>query len=93
MIDLNNIDELARRLSGLVPPGLRESREELQENFKAVLQSGLSKLELVTREEFDVQRAVLLRTREKLEALEALVQQLERPPGAPADAAGVDATH
>lgn len=93
MIDLNNLDELARRLSGLVPAGLRESREELQENFKAVLQSGLSKLELVTREEFDVQRAVLLRTREKLEALEALVQQLERPPGAPADAAGVDATH
>ncbi|PBS11478.1 hypothetical protein CMZ82_14685 [Lysobacteraceae bacterium NML93-0792] len=93
MIDLNNIDELARRLSGLVPPGLRESREELQENFKAVLQSGLSKLDLVTREEFDVQRAVLLRTREKLEALEALVQQLERPPGAPTDAAGVDATH
>ena len=93
MIDLNNIDELARRLSGLVPAGLRESREELQENFKAVLQSGLSKLDLVTREEFDVQRAVLLRTREKLEALEALVQQLERPPGAPTDAAGVDATH
>ena len=93
MIDLNNIDELARRLSGLVPAGLRESREELQENFKAVLQSGLSKLDLVTREEFDVQRAVLLRTRAKLEALEALVQQLERPPGAPADAAGVDATH
>ena len=93
MIDLNNIDELARRLSGLVPPGLRESREELQETFKAVLQSGLSKLDLVTREEFDVQRAVLLRTREKLEALEALVQQLERPPGTPADAAGVDATH
>lgn len=93
MIDLNNIDELARRLSGLVPPGLRESREELQENFKAVLQSGLSKLDLVTREEFDVQRAVLLRTREKLETLEALVQQLERPPGAPTDAAGVDATH
>ena len=93
MIDLSNIDELARRLSGLVPPGLRESREEMQENFRAVLQSGLGKLDLVTREEFDVQRAVLLRTREKLEALEALVQQLERPPGAPADAAGVDATH
>ncbi len=93
MIDLNNIDELARRLSGLVPPGLRESREELQENFKAVLQSGLSKLDLVTREEFDVQRAVLLRTREKLEALEALVRQMERPVDAPADAAGADVTH
>lgn len=78
MIDLSHIDDLARRLSGLVPPGLRESREELQENFKAVLQSGLGKLDLVTREEFDVQRAVLLRTRERLEELEQTVSQLER---------------
>ncbi|MGI8561554.1 MAG: ubiquinone biosynthesis accessory factor UbiK [Luteimonas sp.] len=77
MIDLNHIDDLARRLSGLVPPGLREGREELQENFKSVLQSGLSRLDLVTREEFDVQRAVLMRTREKLDALERLVEQLE----------------
>ena len=77
MIDLSNIDELARRLSGLVPPGLRESREEMQENFRAVLQSGLGKLDLVTREEFDVQQAVLLRTREKLETLERTVATLE----------------
>lgn len=77
MIDLNHIDDLARRLSGLVPPGLRESREELQENFRAVLQSGLGKLDLVTREEFDVQRAVLLRTREKLEQLQGTVAELE----------------
>lgn len=82
MIDLNPIDELARRLSSLVPPGLREGREELQENFKAVLQSGLAKLDLVTREEFEVQRAVLLRTREKLEALEQLVAELEAHAGA-----------
>ena len=77
MIDLNHIDDLARRLSTLVPPGMRESREELQQNFKAVLQSGLSRLDLVTREEFDVQRAVLLRTREKLDALEQQVEALE----------------
>ena len=77
MIDLAQLDELARRLSSLVPPGLRESREELQQNFKSVLQSGLARLDLVTREEFDVQRAVLLRTREKLEALEREVQALE----------------
>ena len=77
MIDLNHIDDLARRLSDLVPPGLRESREELQQAFKSALQSGLSRLDLVTREEFDVQRAVLLRTREKLEALEREVQALE----------------
>ena len=82
MIDLNHIDDLARRLSNLVPPGLRESQEELQQTFKSALQSGLSKLDLVTREEFDVQRAVLLRTREKLEALERAVASLEAaPPG------------
>ena len=77
MIVLAQIEELARRLSGLVPPGVRESREELQQNFKAVLQSGLSKLDLVTREEFDVQRAVLMRTREKLEELQRAVAELE----------------
>ena len=82
MIDLNPIDDLARRLSNLVPPGLREGREELQQNFRSVLQSGLAKLDLVTREEFEVQRAVLLRTREKLEALERTVAALEA--GAPA---------
>ena len=86
MIDLAQLDELARRLSSLVPPGLRESREELQQNFKSVLQAGLGKLDLVTREEFDVQRAVLARTREKLEALERQLAELAdaaRPNDAP----------
>jgi BMFP domain-containing protein YqiC len=82
MIDLDKLDDLARRLSGLVPPAMREGREELQQNFKAVLQAGLGKLDLVTREEFEVQRAVLLRTREKLEALEALLATLEAQLGA-----------
>ena len=77
MIDLNPIDDLARRLSTLVPPSVREGREELQQNFKSVLQSGLAKLDLVTREEFEVQREVLLRTREKLEALQQTVAELE----------------
>ena len=76
MIDLSQLDELARRLSNLVPPGLREGREDLQQNFKSVLQAGLGKLDLVTREEFDVQRAVLLRTREKLDALEQRLAEL-----------------
>ena len=82
MIDLGHIDELARRLSNLVPPtmrtnGFEDLREELQENFKSVLQAGLAKLDLVTREEFEVQRAVLLRTREKLDALQRTVSELE----------------
>ena len=77
MIDISQIDELARRLSGLVPPALREGRDEMQDNFKSALQAGLARLDLVTREEFDVQRAVLARTREQLESLRSLVEQLE----------------
>lgn len=87
MINLNHIDDLARRLSDLVPRGLRESREELQDAFKGALQAGLSRLDLVTREEFDVQRAVLLRTREKLEALEKTVTALEQAPASGSDTA------
>ncbi|RMH93145.1 accessory factor UbiK family protein [Lysobacter pythonis] len=77
MIDLAQLDNLARRLGDLLPPNLREGREELQENFKSVLRAGLTRLDLVTREEFEVQRAVLLKTREKLEALEQAVAALE----------------
>ena len=77
MIDLKSIDDLARRLSELVPPGLKDARAEIEQNMKATLQSGLAKLDLVTREEFDVQRAVLLRTREKIDGLERAVQILE----------------
>ena len=77
MIDLKNLDELARRLSDLVPPGLSEARADLEKNFRAALQAGLGRLDLVTREEFDVQRAVLLRTREKLEGLERALAELE----------------
>ena len=77
MIDLKAIDDLARRLSDLVPPGLKDARAEIEQNMKSTLQAGLAKLDLVTREEFEVQRAVLLRTREKIDALERAVQILE----------------
>ena len=77
MIDLKSIDDLARRLSDLIPPDLRDARIDMQQHFRATLQAGLGKLDLVTREEFDVQRAVLLRTREKLELLERVVAVLE----------------
>jgi BMFP domain-containing protein YqiC len=75
-----NIDELARRLADSLPGGLKALREDAEQNFRAVLQAGLSRLDLVTREEFDVQAAVLKRTREKLEALEARLDKLEPPP-------------
>ncbi len=77
MIDLKSIDDLARRLSDLIPPDLKDARIDMQQHFRATLQAGLGKLDLVTREEFDVQRAVLLRTREKLELLERIVAVLE----------------
>jgi len=82
MVNVQSIDELAQRLAALVPPGLREAREDLAANFRSALQSGLRELDLVTREEFDVQRCVLLRTREKIEELEQQVANLERALGA-----------
>lgn len=72
------IDELAERLGQLVPPGLKDLRAELQRNFRAVLQSQLSRLELVSREEFEVQQEVLKRTRGKLEKLEKQLAALEK---------------
>ncbi len=72
-----SIDGLARRLAESVPEGLRSIGGDLEENFRAVLRSGLARLDLVTREEFEVQEAVLKRTREKLEALEQRVRELE----------------
>jgi len=65
-----SIDQLARRLAAAVPQGLRAVRTDLEENFRTVLKSGLSRMDLVTREEFEVQQAVLARTRAQLEALE-----------------------
>lgn len=75
----DSVEGLARKLADAVPEGLRSMREDLEDNFRAVLRSSLSKLDLVTREEFEVQEAVLAKTRDKLEALEARLQELEKP--------------
>jgi len=72
------IDDLARRLAGSVPESVMALRRDLEQNFKGVLQSQLAELDLVTREEFDVQATVLRRTREKLAALEARLAELEQ---------------
>ena len=76
-IDPRFIDEMARRLAASIPEGVSAVRRDLESNFKAVLQSALSRLDLVTRQEFDVQAGVLRRTREKLEALEARLAAFE----------------
>lgn len=76
--DPQTLDDLARRLAEALPPGLTALRDDLQDNFRAVLQAGLARLELVTRQEFDVQTGVLQRTRERLEQLDLRLKELEK---------------
>lgn len=76
MLDPKKIEEVARQIGASIPPKFREVADDVEAKVKAVLQAKLSSLDFVSREEFDVQRQVLLRTREKLEALELQVQQL-----------------
>ena len=77
MIDVRSIDDLARRLAALVPGDAAAARDDVAGTFRAALQAGLAKLDLVTREEFDVQRLVLQRTREKVEVLEKQIEAME----------------
>ncbi len=76
-LNSNTLDDLARRLSEAVPESVRSFGRDLEGNFKAVLQAQLSKLDLVSRHEFDVQSALLARTQATLAALEARVKELE----------------
>ncbi len=77
MIDARVFDDLSRNLGKLLPPAVADMKDDFERNAKAAVQGGLEKLDLVTREEFDVQMKVLERTREKLTALEARVAELE----------------
>lgn len=80
-MDAFRIDELARRLLERVPPAVRTLQADLESNFRAVLRERLSKLDLVSRDEFDAQARVLERTRAQLEALEARLAELESTSG------------
>jgi ubiquinone biosynthesis accessory factor UbiK len=71
------LDEIARRLADSVPESVRSFGRDLEGNFKAVLQAQLSKLDLVSRQEFDVQAALLARTQATLAQLEARLKSLE----------------
>ncbi len=71
------IDQLARQLADSVPRNLKALGEDIEKNFRSLLQSGFDRMDLVTREEFDLQAAVLERTREKLERLEQRLAVLE----------------
>jgi len=78
MIDPKNLDDLAQKLAGSLPSGLQVLKQDLERNLKAALEASLARMDLVTREEFDVQSAVLGRTRERLQQLEARVAELEK---------------
>ncbi len=77
MLDPKQFDEMTKRFSESLPSGLRDFQQEVEKNARVALQSAFSRMELVTREEFDAQAKVLARTRERLEALEARIKALE----------------
>lgn len=78
MFDPKSIDAMASRLADAVPSGFTNLKDDMEKNFHAILQGALGKLDLVTREEFEVQKAVLTKTRSKLEALEKRVADIEQ---------------
>lgn len=78
MLDPKLFDDISRRVAENMPRGLQALQDDMQRNLRAGLESALGKLNLVTREEFEVQQAVLARTREKLKALEARIAELEQ---------------
>ncbi|GAB6034930.1 accessory factor UbiK family protein [Galenea microaerophila] len=77
MLNPKQLEELVKSIMDALPPGLGKLPDQVQQNIKASLSAAFSKMDLVTREEFDVQKAVLQKTREKVEALEARVAKLE----------------
>ncbi|MFW2404695.1 MAG: accessory factor UbiK family protein [Gammaproteobacteria bacterium] len=83
-MNTNTVSDLAKKLAEAVPGspgGVDTMRADLERNFRGLLDSAFERMELVTREEFDVQRKVLERTREKLATLEAQIANMEKESG------------
>lgn len=78
MVNRDALSDLAKKITSLIPKNIQHMQEDFESNIHALLQNALSKMNLVTREEFDVQAALLQRTREKLDKLEKLLEQLEQ---------------
>lgn len=77
MINAKKIEEIAKQVTDSIPPGLKSMANDFEDKTKTVLQRKLSQLDVVTREEFDVQTQVLIKTRAKLTELEARLTELE----------------
>ena len=90
MIDPKKIEQIARQVHESMPKGIREFGDDVEKKVRQILQSQLTRLDLVSREEFDVQTQVLLRTREKLALLEQRLTELENRD---AQAPGITASH
>ena len=78
MVNRDSLNDLAQKITSLLPENVQQMQQDLESNIHSLLQNTLSQMNLVTREEFDVQAALLQRTREKLEKLEQLLDQLEQ---------------
>ena len=78
MFEPSNLNDLARKLCQALPNDLLLLRGDIEKTFQAILQASFSRMNLVSREEFDVQKSVLLKTRQQLERLEARVEELEK---------------
>jgi hypothetical protein len=78
MLDNQTINRLSEKISQLLPPGVQQVKSDFDASLKSLLQQQLSKLEFVSREEFDIQARVLQRTRAKLEQLEEKLSHLEQ---------------
>ena len=77
MINAKKIEEIAKQVTDAIPPGLKTLANDIEDKTKTVLQRKLSQLDVVTREEFDVQTQVLIKTRSKITELEARLAELE----------------
>ena len=80
-MEQNRIEDLVRRFVEGLPPSLRAAQKDLETNLRGALRTGLSRLDMVTREEFDAQTRVLERSREMVEALERRIADLEARQG------------
>ncbi|MFD1009330.1 MULTISPECIES: ubiquinone biosynthesis accessory factor UbiK [Oceanisphaera] len=78
MLDPKKLEDIAKQIQSSLPSGLKNMGEEAEKRIRTVLQAQLGKLDMVTREEFDVQTKVLLRTREKINQMEAKLALIER---------------
>ncbi len=75
-METQHVNQLAEKIESLLPPGLRQVKEDFDEKLKALLQQQLAKMDFVSREEFDIQSKVLAKTREKVERLEKKIMAL-----------------